>query len=106
MALLGNSVLSWMIQDLLCTDVGGPFFFVIVFWKSRGKDVLVHVYPISAPENSYFVYALFDDQSNRTLARSQLFDIMYISDHSAMLKKELVQSCDTQCPEGDYLFYS
>ena len=95
-----------MTQDLLCTDVDGPVIFVFVFWKSRGKDLLVHVYPISAPENSYFVYALLGDQSNRTLARSQLFDIMYISDHSAMLKKEIVQSCDTQYPEGYYLFYS
>jgi hypothetical protein len=61
-------------QQSLCTDICGPGF----SGKSCGKAVLFLVYPLDAPENSCVVCALLDDQRNRNLARSQLFDMMCV----------------------------
>ncbi|XP_062603305.1 uncharacterized protein LOC134265079 [Saccostrea cucullata] len=59
-------------QTSLCTEVCGPGF----SGKSCGKAVLVRVYSADTPQNYYHTYALIDDQSNRTLARSKLFDAL------------------------------
>lgn len=42
--------------------------------KSCAKTVLVRVYPEGEPHKALRVYAIIDDQSNRTLARSKFFD--------------------------------
>ena len=42
--------------------------------RSCAKTVLVKVYPQAHPENSLKVYAIVDDQSNRSLAKPELFD--------------------------------
>ncbi|XP_061170566.1 uncharacterized protein LOC133179906 [Saccostrea echinata] len=59
-------------QTSLCTEVCGPGF----SGKSCGKAVLVRIYSTDTPQNYYHTYALIDDQSNRTLARSKLFDAL------------------------------
>lgn len=42
--------------------------------KSCAKTVLVKVYPRGNPEKAISVYAIIDEQSNRSLARSAFFD--------------------------------
>ncbi|XP_062590301.1 uncharacterized protein LOC134251896 [Saccostrea cucullata] len=42
--------------------------------RSCGKIVLVNVYPSNRPDLTFRTYAMIDDQSNRTLARSKFFD--------------------------------
>ena len=42
--------------------------------KSCAKTILVKVYPQGRPEEALKVYAIVDDQSNRSLARSEFFD--------------------------------
>ncbi|XP_062587767.1 uncharacterized protein LOC134249430 [Saccostrea cucullata] len=59
-------------QTSLCTEVCGPGF----SGKSCGKAEPVRVYSADTPQNYYHTYALIDDQSNRTLARSKLFDAL------------------------------
>ncbi|XP_073405860.1 uncharacterized protein [Dendrobates tinctorius] len=54
-----------------CTEVCGEGL-----WdKSCAKICLVNVYPNGHPEKAVKVYVLLDDQSNRSLARSELFDM-------------------------------
>ncbi|KAM4032594.1 uncharacterized protein ACNLHF_019812 [Anomaloglossus baeobatrachus] len=43
--------------------------------KSCAKICLVRVYPKGHPERAVKVYSILDDQSNRSLARSELFDL-------------------------------
>ena len=46
--------------------------------KSCSKTVLVKVYPKGEPKNFVKTYALIDDQSNCSLAKSDLFDMLRI----------------------------
>lgn len=47
--------------------------------KSCAKTVLVDVYSKNCPQKRIKVYAVIDDQSNKTLASSELFDMMGIN---------------------------
>ncbi len=47
--------------------------------KSCSKICLVNVFPEGHPENAVKMYAMLDDQSNRSLARSRFFDIFNIN---------------------------
>ncbi|XP_061128960.1 uncharacterized protein LOC133150443 isoform X1 [Syngnathus typhle] len=58
----------------LCTKVCGDHLKA----KSCSKICLVKVYPDNQPEKAEKMYAMLDDQSNRSLARSQFFDIFKI----------------------------
>ncbi len=53
------------------------------------KTILVNVYPKGKPDKAIRAYCTVDDQSNRTLARSELFDQL-----------------DVQCDETNYLLSS
>ena len=57
-----------------CTAVCGKQF----SGRSCAKAVLVNVYPKGEPNKCLTLYALIDDQSNVTLARSELFDFMNV----------------------------
>ncbi|XP_069809647.1 uncharacterized protein [Dendropsophus ebraccatus] len=54
-----------------CTEVCGED----LCDKSCARICLVNVYPKGQPEKTVKVYAILDDQSNRSLARSELFDL-------------------------------
>ncbi|XP_078330327.1 uncharacterized protein LOC111129274 [Crassostrea virginica] len=56
-----------------CTELCGNFR-----GKSCARIVPVYVYLDSQPENSILTYAMLDDQSNKTLAKSFLFDSLGI----------------------------
>ncbi|XP_052073800.1 uncharacterized protein LOC127711732 [Mytilus californianus] len=47
--------------------------------KSCGKTIQVRVYPKNFPDKAVYVYAILDDQSNRTLAKTELFDQLGIN---------------------------
>ena len=53
-----------------CTQVCGDSF----QGKSCGKTVLVKVYPKGQANKALKLYAIVDDQSNRTLAKTEFFD--------------------------------
>ncbi|XP_065942625.1 uncharacterized protein [Magallana gigas] len=57
-----------------CTELCGKDF----TGRSCSKTILVRVYPVNQPEKSMSVYALIDDQSTHTLARTELFDALDI----------------------------
>ncbi|XP_063404523.1 uncharacterized protein LOC134687988 [Mytilus trossulus] len=57
-----------------CTAICGEGF----SGKSCSKVVLVKVYKKDEPEKYINLYALMDDQSNRTLGRTELFDALNI----------------------------
>lgn len=60
-----------------CTQIcGDPFNFK---GKSCAKTVLVDVYSKNCPQKQIKVYTVIDDQSNKTLASSELFDMMGIN---------------------------
>ena len=61
-----------------CTEICGDNF----SGRSCGKIVLVKIYPNGEPELAQTMYALVDDQSNRTLGRSKLFDLFNIQQES------------------------
>jgi len=52
-----------------CTDICGDNF----AGKACAKIILVKVYPKEHTEKAIMTYAIFDDQSNRSLAKSDLF---------------------------------
>ncbi|XP_061170284.1 uncharacterized protein LOC133179579 [Saccostrea echinata] len=54
-----------------CTDICGVPNFT---GKSCARIVPVRIYPHNQPENAVLSYAMLDDQSNRTLGKSSLFD--------------------------------
>ncbi|XP_052087892.1 uncharacterized protein LOC127724930 [Mytilus californianus] len=58
-----------------CTQICGDSF----KGRSCAKTVLVKVYPNGQPEKAIRVYAILDDQSNRTLATSQFFELFNIN---------------------------
>lgn len=43
--------------------------------RSCGKIVLVRVFPVGCPSRALRVYAIIDDQSNQTLAKSKFFEL-------------------------------
>ncbi|XP_046585211.1 uncharacterized protein LOC124292203 [Haliotis rubra] len=57
-----------------CSQICGKTF----GGKSCSKTVLVRVYHKDKPELSVKVYAILDDQSNVTLARPELFDLLKV----------------------------
>lgn len=60
--------------DPLCTKVCGDRFKS----KSCSKICLVKVYPKEHPQQAIKMYAMLDDQSNKSLARSEFFDLFRI----------------------------
>ncbi|VDI60777.1 Hypothetical predicted protein [Mytilus galloprovincialis] len=70
-----------------CTTLCGD----IRVGRSCGKTVLVDVYSPNAPEKSMRVYAAIDDQSNRTLITSELFDDLGIQGQHAQFN---MSSCN------------
>jgi hypothetical protein len=59
-----------------------------------GAQVLVRVYPLCAHDNSCVVYALLDDQSNRTLVQSQPFDMMRVPEQQSV--QYILSTCAEQ----------
>lgn len=57
---------------VLCTQICGDSF----CGKSCAKILLVNVFPDNKPQDSIQVYAIVDDQSNQSLARTELFDLL------------------------------
>ena len=72
-----------------CTQVCGGSF----GGKSCAKTILVKVYPKGQPQKAIKTYALLDDQSNASLARSDFFDVF--QEHGKELPYTLV-SCAGQ----------
>ncbi len=72
-----------------CTQVCGSTF----HGKSCAKTVLVKLYPVGQPESAIRTYAILDDQSNSSLAKRALFEVMNI--HSASVPYTL-SSCSGQ----------
>ncbi|XP_061775443.1 uncharacterized protein LOC133564935 [Nerophis ophidion] len=62
-----------------CTDVCGGN----QSYKSCSKICLVKIYPSGRPEKSLKVYAIIDEQSNKSLARSEFFEIFKIQNPSS-----------------------
>ncbi|XP_021180355.2 uncharacterized protein LOC110369531 [Fundulus heteroclitus] len=62
-----------------CTEVCGEGF----SGKSCSKICLVDVYPTSDPSKRQRMYAMLDDQSNVSLARSEFFDMFEVSGNAA-----------------------
>lgn len=63
-----------------CTKVCGKGFSE----KSCSKICLVNVYPAGSPEQSKRIYAIIDEQSNRSLARSEFFDMFNVQGTCAL----------------------
>ncbi|XP_053386674.1 uncharacterized protein LOC123538141 [Mercenaria mercenaria] len=57
--------------NVSCTEVCGD---PLTTGKSCTKTVLVRVYPEDQPDRAITCYAIIDDQSNKSLAKSALFD--------------------------------
>jgi len=55
----------------ICNDSSEAMY---LYGKSCAKTILVNVYPKGKPEEKIRTYAIIDDQSNRSLARSEFFD--------------------------------
>ena len=51
--------------------------------KSCAKTILVHVFKKDHPQNSLKLYAIIDDQCNRSLAGSGFFDHFCVNDGTA-----------------------
>ncbi|XP_062602313.1 uncharacterized protein LOC134264026, partial [Saccostrea cucullata] len=58
--------------------------------KSCSKTILVNVYPQGEPNNFVKTYALIDDQSNCSLAKSELFEMLNINSET---KDYQLQTC-------------
>ncbi|XP_076849002.1 uncharacterized protein LOC143497110 [Brachyhypopomus gauderio] len=61
-----------------CTEICGKSFRP----RSCSKICLVNVYPSSHPEKAERMYAVLDDQSNRSLAKSEFFELFDIRGES------------------------
>ncbi|XP_062592880.1 uncharacterized protein LOC134254337 [Saccostrea cucullata] len=59
-----------------CTQLCGQNF----NGRSCAKTVLVQIFPKGHPDKAVKVYAILDDQSNKTLGTSSLFDAMGVAD--------------------------
>lgn len=75
-----------------CTKVCGEDF----KGRSCSKTILVKVYPTGEPQNCMKLYAVIDDQSNRTLGRSEFFDRMNVSDTE--IQHYTLSSCSGRVP--------
>ena len=76
-ALVGEERLAYQKEQVSskCTQICGNGF----SGKSCAKTILVNVYPMGQRHNTVKMYAIFDDQSNRTLARSEFFQSFNIN---------------------------
>jgi hypothetical protein len=63
-----------------CTEICG---YRQSLGKSCAKIVLVNVYPTGKPEMAEKVYALLDDQSNRSLVKPELFDALQLKGNAS-----------------------
>lgn len=63
-----------------CTEVCGDSTTA----KSCAKICLVYIYPKAKPEKKTRAYAILDDQSNRSLARSSFFDMFNIAGDTSL----------------------
>ncbi|XP_053389484.1 uncharacterized protein LOC128552469 [Mercenaria mercenaria] len=72
-----------------CTKVCGKGF----SGKSCSKTVLAKVYPNGQPARARTVYCILDDQSNRTLCRPELFDILCTDSESVGEECYTLVSC-------------
>ena len=64
----------------LCTEICGSEF----EGRSCGKLVITHVYRADASQKYIKLYALLDDQSYQTLARSELFSTVQIPESDSL----------------------
>ncbi|KAJ8364971.1 hypothetical protein SKAU_G00138020 [Synaphobranchus kaupii] len=71
-----------------CTAVCGQG----LMGRSCSKICLVRVYPRGQRDRSVNMYAILDDQSNRSLARPDLFDIFSIEQPSPLLIEDLCRT--------------
>ncbi|XP_062592960.1 uncharacterized protein LOC134254474 [Saccostrea cucullata] len=78
--------------DSKCTQVCGD---ARHYGKSCSKTVLVRVYRDGHPEKTVTLYAVIDDQSNRSLAKSDLLDYLGIHGQSA---EYILTSCAGSIP--------
>lgn len=62
-----------------CTEICGDR----TAGKSCAKISLVYIYPKGKPETKTKAYAILDDQSNRSLARSAFFEMFNIEDNTS-----------------------
>ena len=76
-ALVGGERLAYQKEQVSskCTQICGNGF----SGKSCAKTILVNVYPKGQRHNAVKMYAIFDDQSNRTLAQSDFFQSFNIN---------------------------
>ena len=72
--------------DSFCTEICGDSF----KGKSCAKTVLVTVYPEGHRNQALECYAVIDDQSNRTLGKSKLFDYF---DSATRLEDYTISTC-------------
>ncbi|RXN13488.1 hypothetical protein ROHU_009677 [Labeo rohita] len=70
----GESDFPSTVTTTSCTEVCGQG----LKGKSCSKICLVNVYPRSSPEKKRRMYAMLDDQSNSSLARSAFFDMFNV----------------------------
>ncbi|XP_060793215.1 uncharacterized protein LOC132896416 [Neoarius graeffei] len=75
----GEESTSASVTTSLCTEVCGDS----TITKSCSKICLVDVYPKDQPEKKARAYAILDDQSNRSLARSSFFEMFDIADNTS-----------------------
>lgn len=76
--------------DSKCTQICRDVHFTS---KSFSKTVLVKVYCEESPENAKKLYAIIDDQSNRSLVKSELLDTL-------QLRGGLVNYVFTSCADS------
>ncbi|CAL9684350.1 unnamed protein product [Knipowitschia caucasica] len=74
----GESNVASVIATSTCTQVCGSD----VESHSCAKICLVFIYPKNSPEKKLKAYAIMDDQSNRSLAKSSVFDTFGITKNS------------------------
>lgn len=81
-------------QDLdvtaTCTEVYGNE----ITGKSCSKICLVQVYPKGQPHNIRKMYAIIDDQSNQSLARSEFFNIFVYTKHNLTIRTKNLCWCN------------
>ena len=59
--------------------------------KSCAKNILLRVYPEGQPQYAQFMYAIVDNQSNRSLVKSDFFMLLNIV-HRRLLMREVFNS--------------
>ncbi len=76
----------------ICGNTPGP--------RSCSKICLVHVYPANHPNNAQKMYAVVDDQSNRSLVKSIFFNLFGISASrsSSLISHQLLTKSHQRTP--------